>query len=84
MASNPSSLRPPVNPTVTWAVTSQQETVDKGPDGRLTSGYRVFFTTQSGVQGSVFVPKAMYSVANVRAAIAGHARELDQVQSDGG
>lgn len=81
MAQNPPPMRPPVLPDVTWRDVVQQETVDRGPDGKLTSGYKVMFTTAGGVQGWVFVPRSMYSVNSVRAAIAVHARELDAVQN---
>lgn len=82
MGSNP-PLRPPVAGQVTWTVDSQTRTVGKGPDGKLTSGYEIAFTTRGGVQGVVFVPASLYTVANVQAAIGAHALELDQVQAMG-
>ena len=60
---------------------SQMETVGMNPQGRPVPGYQVSFRSSRGVLGSVFVPKDRYSVLNVRAAIADHARELDQVQA---
>ena len=77
-------LRPPVAGAITWTITYQQEVIGPGPDGRLAPGYTIGFRTQGGVNGSVFVTRAMYTAANVRAAIAEHARELDQVQAMGG
>lgn len=83
MASNPPPLRPPVNPQVTWKIRFQNRTVGKGPDGKLTSGYDIGFTTAAGVDGEIFQPASLYTTANVTAAIAAHARELDQVQAQG-
>lgn len=62
-----------------WEVTAQQETVDLGPDGRATQGIKVLFTTTRGIHGSVFVPRAHYNPANVRAAIAGYVQQLHEV-----
>lgn len=63
---------------------SQVEELGVMPNGQTAQGYRVYFTTEKGVRGSVFVPKAGYSVANVQAAVLQHAYELDQVQALGG
>lgn len=62
-----------------WTVTDQQETTDLGPDGRATIGVRVNFKTTKGITGSVFVPRAMYSVANVQAAISDYVAQLHAV-----
>lgn len=71
---------PPDAPTSAWRVTGQQETLRPGPGGQVAEGVVVSFTTAKGVQSSVFIPKAMYSPQNVRAAIAAQAHQLDQVQ----
>lgn len=64
-------------------IDAQMETVGIGPDQRPTSGYKVMFTTREGVSGSVFVPMSSYSPANVKAAVAAHAAQLDEVQRIG-
>jgi len=62
-----------------WRVTGQSETTDLGPTGQFVQGYRVTFALDDGTVGSVFVPKAGYSVTTVMAAIAPHADELAAV-----
>lgn len=57
----------------------QSQTVDLGPDGRVVPGVKVSFTTEGGTQTSVFVPDAQYTVANVKAAVAAKAHQVDQV-----
>lgn len=69
----------PAAPQVGFSVDAQTPTTGLGPDGRATPGYDISFTTQNGAKGQVFVPTAMYSVANVRAIIQPHANELDMV-----
>lgn len=73
---NPSSVTPGNSG---WAVTSQQETTDVNDAQQFVPGYRVYFRTNAGHAGSVFVPRTQYSPANVRTIIAAHADELDQV-----
>lgn len=63
-----------------WMVTGQVQTTELGADNRAVTGYRVSFTTGKGAQGSVFVPVNRYTPDNVRAEIAAHAHQLDQVQ----
>lgn len=67
-----------------WKVTSQQETYGVGPDGQATEGVKVFFTSDQGVSGSVFVPRKSYNPDNVRAAIAGYVQQLHEVQASTG
>lgn len=62
-----------------WHDVSQQETTELDAKGQPTRGYRVYFTTNENHAGSVFVPQNMYSVVNVRAAIAAQAAQLDAV-----
>jgi len=64
-----------------WQVTSQQETVDVAADGKPTAGVRVTFSTDKGITGSVFVSRALYNPANVKAAIAGYVQQLHEVQA---
>ena len=73
-----SSPREPL-PAATWQVTAQQETVDRGPGGSFEPGVTVSFTTGAGHAGTVFVPRGNYSLASVRAAVAGQAALLDAV-----
>lgn len=70
----------PDAPDTGWTVTAQQEQVGIGADGRATNGYRIQFTTGKGVNGSVFIPMDRYNPTNVKAAIAAHAHQLDEVQ----
>lgn len=65
--------------TTGWKVTSQIEQSQPAPDGRITQGVRVSFLTGTGTAGSVFVPLALYTPANVRAMIAERAGALDAV-----
>lgn len=44
-----------------WTVTSQQEAMEQNPSGQISRGVRIFFTTTSGHNGSVFVPAAQYA-----------------------
>jgi hypothetical protein len=68
-------------PPSTWTVTGQLQTTQPDPAGRFVTGVLVSFTTGKGFSGSVFVPEAQYSVANVQAAIAAKAQQLDAVGS---
>lgn len=70
----------PDAPTEGWRVTGQSETLQPDPAGRVVNGVQVTFMTAKGVQGSVFVPRNLYTVTNVQAAVAAAAHEMDQVQ----
>jgi hypothetical protein len=52
------------NPQTGWRVTSQLETTEQDATGRLTNGFRVYFTTGTSQNGSVFVPMSVYSNAD--------------------
>lgn len=54
----------PASPT--WAVISQQETMDQGPGGSYVQGVKVTFRTSTGQVGSVFVPQESYTADEVR------------------
>lgn len=58
------------SPQPTWTVTSQNETTAQDSTGNFVSGWTVYYQTQDGTAGSVFVPKALYTADNVRAKIA--------------
>lgn len=79
MALDASGRIVPDAPATGWVIISQQETLQPGPGGRVTEGIVVRFTTASGQEGSVFVPRSQYTPINVRAAVAAHAATLDQV-----
>ena len=70
----------PDAPTTGWRVVDQTETLEADPGGRVVNGVRVVFVTGKGIQGSVFVPRNLYNVPNVQAAVAARAHEMDQVQ----
>lgn len=67
-------------PATAWQVTGQQQVMEPGPGGTVQHGVRIYFTTAKGVQSSVFLADAAYNPANVKAAIAPKAYQLDQVQ----
>lgn len=73
-----SSPREPL-PAVTWQITAQQETMDRGPGGSFEPGVTVSFRTGGGHDGTVFIPRGNYSVATVRAAVAAQAALVDAV-----
>ena len=64
-----------------WRVTSQQETTETTPGVGFSRGFRVFFTTDAGNSGSVFVPLAQYTADKVKALIAAAATTMDTVSS---
>lgn len=64
-----------------WTVTGQTETDDLSAGGQFVSGVRVYFRTGNGVDGSVFLSHGMYTVDNVRAAIAAKVAQLDAVSN---
>lgn len=64
-----------------WTVTSQQEATDTADNGQFVPGYRIYFRTNAGHSGSVFVPRTQYTVEAVRTIIATHADQLDQIGS---
>lgn len=63
----------------TWKVTGQQETTETTPGVGFTRGFRVFFTTDAGNSGSVFVPVGQYEAGKVRALIAAAATTMDDI-----
>lgn len=66
---------------VSWRVVSQVETVAPDALGRVVPGVQVTFETATGLTGSVFVPRAQYSVENVRKLIVERVTLLHQVQN---
>lgn len=63
-----------------WTVISQAETMGIGPTGVAGSGVKVTFRTLDGTTGSVFVPDAMYTADNVKAAISDRVAVLASVK----
>lgn len=57
----------PVLPT--WTVTGQRETQRQMPNGTWGSGLEVSYQTGTGITGTVWVPDASISPANVAKAI---------------
>lgn len=72
------NVPPPDN---SYTVTAQQQTMQPGLNGQFVRGIEVFFQTNRGVSGSVFVPSQLYSVDTVRRAIQARVAELHAVQS---
>lgn len=69
----------PNAPQTGWEVTAQTETFTAGASGRVEKVMRVMFTTGKGTTASVDIPLNVYNPANVRAAIAAYAAQLDEV-----
>lgn len=65
-----------------WRVTGQVQQVVPNPGGGgVITGFKVTFTTSAGVNSSVFIAAADYSLANVQAAIAAQVAQLDAVSA---
>lgn len=60
------STSPPTPPTQGWKVTTQVERTQVGQQGQLVMGVTVGFTTDSGLQGTVFVPETQYNAGTIR------------------
>lgn len=84
MAINQSGRVTPNAPAGNWMVTSQTETTDLDDQGRAVLGWRVYFRTQRGESGSVFIPAGRYNPLNVKAQIAPLAAHLDEVATMSG
>lgn len=76
----PTAQRTPATAGPSWRVVSQMETSEVGPNGQITRGWRVTYTT-SGTQGSVFVPQAVYNRQNVAAMVAAAAAETAAISN---
>lgn len=70
----------PNMPSDAWHIVSQQETMQVVPPQGATRGVMVYFSTPTGLNGSVFVPDAQYNPANVKAAIAARVHQMNLVQ----
>lgn len=64
-----------------WTVTSQLEGTGQDANGRYVEGFKVSFTTASGLSGSVFVPNAIYNKESVRQQIAQRVAQMLDVHS---
>jgi hypothetical protein len=62
-----------------WTVTSQREDFRPGPNGQLTNGVTVTFTTRGGHVGSVFIPDADYVPAKVAGLVTAKAAIMEAV-----
>lgn len=65
---------------VGWTVTGQvtDQAIVNGA-GQTVVGVYVYFITDQGQEGSVFLPDTQYSAANVKAAIRVQAKKLNEV-----
>lgn len=71
----------PSNMPVTGArVTNQAPGYGPDGSGRSVEGVKVSFVLPSGTPGEVFVPRSMYTVENVKAAVGAHAGVLAAVE----
>lgn len=71
---------PPPDAQPTWTVTGQTERDQVVPGSAPVKGQQVFFQTQLGQQGSVFIPYTEYTTANIVAKIGAMAAQLDAVK----
>lgn len=62
-----------------WQITGQMEQQKIDGAGTFQDGIVVSFVTQSGQPGTVFVPRAQFTPANVHAAVTSQARVMDQI-----
>lgn len=62
-----------------WHVTSQSEYTEIAADGTPVRGIKVYFATNAGRNGSVFVPPGQYNPDTVRAMIAAAAANVDAI-----
>ena len=72
--------QPPKAGSVGYTISDQVETQELDGNGRPVRGVRVHYQLQGGPMGSVFIPEAQYTVANVQAAVAAAAGTKAQVQ----
>lgn len=75
----PMPSRPPSGGTNGGQITSQTFTIENDAQGRPQRGYRVYFTTGKGANGSVFIPESQYMPQNVIAQARAAAIALDEV-----
>lgn len=64
-----------------WTVTGQVPTQIRNAAGDYTDGWRVTFTTDSGLEDTVEVPATAYNAENVRALIAARVDTHDAVRN---
>lgn len=62
-----------------WIVTGQTEQTQMGRAGTFVPGFVVYFTTNQGHTGSVFVENARYTPDNVTADINVRADSMDAI-----
>ena len=62
-----------------YTIVSQREDYRKGPDDEYAQGVIVTFQTQAGNKGSVFIPDAVYTEAEVRRQVGARAARMDAV-----
>lgn len=64
-----------------WRITGQAEEAKLGPDNRMVVGVTVYFETQYGVPGSIWLAYPGYTIDTVREAITSRATDLDSVHT---
>lgn len=72
--------QPPKAGQIGYRVTDQVETQELDANKRAVRGVRVSYQLNGGPSGSVFIPEALYTVANVQAAVAAAAGAMAQIQ----
>lgn len=68
-------------PGTGWAVDSQNEDTRTGNGNTIVRGMVVYFHTQYGANGSVFVPVVDYSPTNVQMMITARAYAMDEIHT---
>lgn len=63
-----------------WTITGQQQTTEPDASNRLIKGWRVHYrTTESNVDGSVFVPENEFTAARVKQILEGRVAHNDEI-----
>lgn len=76
MSTMPNGAAPP-----TWKIVSQTPGYDTAAGSGLVKGVTIGFVVNGAINGSVFVPDAQFTVANVRSAVAAEAEKLAAIQA---
>jgi hypothetical protein len=75
------TLSVPTPPPSGFKVTSQQDSSGQDQTGHYVPGRMIYFVTGNGTPGSVFIPLTQYTPANVIAAVASLAQQIDSVDA---
>lgn len=74
----------PGTPGTGWSISTQQEAAEVADNQTIVNGIRVYFRTQYGQTGSVFLPRDNYTPATVREAVTMQAATMDTVRTMSG